>query len=252
MGAVRVALPRSRRSLSGISPLKDAPEWRGGWSVSRRIGPPEELVSTQPELAARRLARFCRPTASAIVLGSTQSPAEIDDQRRLGHGFELVKRRSGGGAVVVAPAAQVWVDLFVPRDDPLHDGDVARAACFVADLWSTALVSSAVSEASVEPIRAFAPTRFSRSVCFLGLGPGEVTIGGDKVVGVSQRRDRSGAWFFTMALLHNAQRVLSDLLVLEEEDRPALASELESRIGAVAVSADVLEGAVERALVGGC
>lgn len=205
----------------------------------------------QPDPGARRLACICRPTASAIVLGSTQSPAEIDDQRRLVRGFELVKRRSGGGAVVVAPAAQVWVDLFVPRDDPLYEDDVARAAYFVADLWSSALVSNAVLEGSVDPIREFAPTRFSRSVCFSGLGPGEVTVGGSKVVGVAQRRDRSGAWFFTMALLQNAQGALSELLVLDEEDRLALKSELESKIGALAVSADVLEGAVERELVGG-
>ncbi len=204
----------------------------------------------QPDPGARRLACFCRPTASAIVLGSTQSPAEIDDQRRLVRGLELVKRRSGGGAVVVTPAAQVWLDLFVPRDDPIYEDDVARAAYFVADLWASALVSKAVSEASVDPIRAFAPTRFSRSVCFSGLGPGEVTVGGNKVVGVSQRRDRSGAWFFTMALLQNAQGALSQLLVLDEEDRLALTSELESKIGALAVSADALEGAVERELVG--
>ena len=159
----------------------------------------------QPDPGAGRLACFCRPTASAIVLGSTQSPAEIDDQRRLVRGLELVKRRSGGGAVVVTPAAQVWLDLFVPRDDPIYEDDVARAAYFVADLWASVLVSKAVSEASVDPIRAFAPTRFSRSGLLFRLGPGEVTVGGNKVVGVSQRRDRSGAWFFTMALLQNAE-----------------------------------------------
>jgi lipoate---protein ligase len=184
------------------------------------------------------------------VLGSTQSPAEIDDHERLVRGWELVKRRSGGGAVVVTPAAQVWLDLFVPRDDPLYEDDVARAAYFVADLWASALVSTAVSQGSVDPIRAFAPTRFSRSVCFSGLGPGEVTAGGNKVVGVSQRRDRSGAWFFTMALLQNVQGALSQLLVVDEEDRLALTSELESKIGALSVSSDVLEGAVERELVG--
>jgi lipoate-protein ligase A len=42
---------------------------------------------------------------------------------------------------------------------------------------------------------------WSRSVCFAGLGPGEVTVGGRKVVGISQRRRRDGALFQCAALL---------------------------------------------------
>ncbi|MDQ3757058.1 MAG: hypothetical protein M3394_04340, partial [Actinomycetota bacterium] len=35
----------------------------------------------------------------------------------------------------------------------------------------------------------------SRQVCFAGLGPGEVSVGGRKVVGIAQRRTRFGALF---------------------------------------------------------
>jgi lipoate---protein ligase len=185
------------------------------------------------------------------VLGSTQSPAEVDEGRRLHHGYELVKRRSGGGAVVVVPAAQVWLDLFVPRDDALFLDDVGRAAHWVGDLWAAALEASSHSSDNAEPVRESSPTRFSRAVCFSGLGPGEVTVGGRKVVGVSQRRGRTGAWFFTMALRENRQGILSELLVFEDADRRALASELATRVGAVAANADALERAVTALLVGG-
>lgn len=165
-------------------------------------------------------------------------------------GLDLVKRRSGGGAVVVAPSAQVWIDLFVPRDDPLHEDDVGRAADWVGDLWTAVLGADAGAAKSVQPVRRFAPTRFSRSVCFSGLGPGEVTVDGKKVVGVSQRRGRSGAWFFAMALRENAQSILSELLVLNEEDRRALASELDTQVGSVLASPDVLENAIASSLLG--
>ena len=42
--------------------------------------------------------------------------------------------------------------------------------------------------------------RWSRLVCFAGLGPGEVTVDGRKVVGISQRRTRAGARFQCAAL----------------------------------------------------
>ncbi len=159
-------------------------------------------------------------------------------------------RRSGGGAVVVAPEAQVWLDLFVPRDDPLFDNDIGRAAQWVAELWVTAIETGAKPSEPVEPIREFVPTRFSRAVCFSGLGPGEVTIAGRKLVGVSQRRGRSGAWFFTMALRENVQGVLSELLVLDEGDREALASELASRVGTIDAGVDALEAAISSSLAG--
>jgi lipoate---protein ligase len=223
--------------------------WRGGWTIVHRVAGPSELVLAQPDTHDGRLASFCRPTARAVVIGSTQSLAEIDDERRKRLGYELLRRRSGGGAVIVAPAAQAWVDLFVPRDDPLHEDDVGRAAQWVADLWSEVLEVTAAGGV-IEPIRAYAPTRYSRAVCFSGLGPGEVAIDGRKVVGVSQRRGRSGAWFFTMVLCTNDQRALSELLVLGDSDREALGTELSTRVGTASASADLLEDAVLSSLAG--
>ena len=44
-------------------------------------------------------------------------------------------------------------------------------------------------------------TAWSKLVCFAGLGPGEVTVAGAKVVGMGQRRTRAGALFQCAALL---------------------------------------------------
>jgi hypothetical protein len=45
-------------------------------------------------------------------------------------------------------------------------------------------------------------TRWSRLVCFDGLGGGEVTIGGAKAVGISQRRTRG--WLRLQSSVHLA------------------------------------------------
>ena len=44
-------------------------------------------------------------------------------------------------------------------------------------------------------------TRWSSLVCFGGVGAGEVTVDGRKVVGLAQRRTRHGAWFHGACVL---------------------------------------------------
>lgn len=204
-----------------------------------------------PAVAGRRVAVIARPTDRAVVLGSTQQRGEIDEAAVERRGVSLVQRRSGGGAVVVAPGAQVWVDLFVPRADPIFDEDVRRAAFFVGDLWAAAISLIGTSGTPVVPIRSFQPTRWSRRVCYSGLGPGEVTVGGRKVVGVSQRRDRSGAWFFTMALLDDTQAALAELLALDAADREALKGDLGKHSGRLEGRAEDLEALIVEGLAGG-
>jgi len=130
----------------------------------------------------------------ALVLGSTQ-PEEIVDRAAASRlGVEIARRRSGGGAVLLQPGGTVWVDVEVPRGDPLWDDDVGRAAWWLGDLWARALAAVGVRDAVVHR-GALERRPGSDLVCFAGLGAGEVTVGGAKAVGISQRRTRAGARF---------------------------------------------------------
>ena len=126
------------------------------------------------------------PTVAALVLGSTQR-VEVAEGAH-----EVVRRRSGGGAVWVVPGEVLWVDVLVPATDPLWDGDVGRAFEWLGDLWSAVLADLGVATT----VHRGAPRRsqWGDSVCFAGLGPGEVVnMAGQKVVGMAQRRTRSVA-----------------------------------------------------------
>src|SRR5262245_17418784 len=78
----------------------------------------------------------------ALVLGSGQPDSDVDAGAVAAAGVEIVRRRSGGGAVLVAPGGLLWVDLVVPAGDPLWQADVGRAAWWVGASWAAALESA--------------------------------------------------------------------------------------------------------------
>jgi lipoate-protein ligase A len=142
----------------------------------------------------------CAATGPALVLGSAQRDGVVDRAACAAAGVDVVRRRSGGGAVLVEPALLLWVDVLLPAGDPLWDHDVGRAFHWVGDTWAAALADQgrtvAVHRGGLQR------SRWSDLVCFAGLGPGEVTDAvGTKVVGISQRRTRAGARFQCAALL---------------------------------------------------
>lgn len=132
---------------------------------------------------ARPSGARCDVTETAVVLGSTQAMPAAPT-------LPVVRRRSGGGAVLVAPGDVLWVDVVVPRDDPRWCDDVGRASWWLGEAWAEALGDGAVVHRG-----GLCVTQWSRQVCFAGLGAGEVALHGRKAVGISQRRTREGALF---------------------------------------------------------
>lgn len=151
-------------------------------------------------------------TAPALVLGSSQP--DVD-----GGAVDVVRRRSGGGAVYVAPGELVWVDVFLPREDRLWDDDVGRAFWWLGDAWAGALGLDGL----VVHRGAMVRTPLSGVVCFAGLGPGEVTRDGAKVVGMAQRRTREGALFQCAVPLRWDPAPYVEILGLDSIDIPVVA-----------------------------
>jgi len=136
----------------------------------------------------------------ALVLGSTQPDSVVDTVACAAAGIDVVRRRSGGGAVFLEPGDAAWIDVIVPSGHPLADPDVGRATWWLGEAWAAALTSLGVADARVHR-GAMVSSQWSSLVCFAGLGPGEVTVGGAKAVGISQRRTREAARFQTAAAL---------------------------------------------------
>jgi lipoate---protein ligase len=131
----------------------------------------------------------------AIVLGSTQREDVLDRAACDAAGVEVARRRSGGGVVQLEPGGVVWFDVIVPAAQ-LHAAgvgdDVGESMMWLGRRIRDALAGLGLSGLDVHG----GPTACSAwcpLVCFAGIGPGEVTRDGAKLVGISQRRTRAGS-----------------------------------------------------------
>ena len=191
------------------------------------------------DVPARRV-RLLHATDVGLVLGSGQPDADVDMVRARSAGFEVVRRQSGGGAVLVGPGRVVWIDVIVPRSDGLWEDDVGRAFWWLGDLWVEALAGAGLGTARVWR-GGLRRSPWSSRVCFAGLGPGEVTVEERKAIGMAQRRTRRGALFQCALPVEWDPLPLLDVLALAERERTLGAAELAEV--AVGVGAEVAAAA---------
>jgi len=162
----------------------------------------------------------------AVVLGSRQELSQPAVALAGECGVEIAHRRSGGGAVLIEPTTAVWVDVLVPAAHPWCGDDLTVAFLAVGERWAHVL-----QELGYEPevcrSRPDSTDDLATQACFAGLGWGEVTIGGSKVVGLSQRRTRWGARVQCLADLSGTPARIGEYLELD----PSAANELQQRCG---------------------
>ncbi len=180
---------------------------QGGWTTRRLSGTVGELHALTPGADAEREVWLMSPTDTALVLGSAQS-ADVASS----HDSKVVRRRSGGGAVMVDPHHSVWIDVVINRADPLWDDDVNRAPLWLGQAWRAALAS--LEAIGGEVLDRYEPGPWGQLACFASRGPGEVLIDGAKAVGITQRRTRDTARFQTLVYRRWAPEQLMSRLVV--------------------------------------
>lgn len=163
-------------------------------TVDERHDTAEVLHGTDPLAdgpVTEPVVRICEPSRPAIVLGSRQSPDLLDLDRVAESGLDVVRRRSGGGAVLLRPGDIIWIDLVVPHG--IAPDDVRGSMVWAGECWRDALVACGADDTLLDLHRGgMECTVWSGLVCFAGLGPGEIVVDGRKLVGLSQRRTRHG------------------------------------------------------------
>lgn len=205
-----------------------------------------------PERADAHVWRFA-PLAPALVLGSTQSDSLVDATRCAELGVEVVRRRSGGGVVLLGPGRTIWIDVLVPVGHPLWISDISESSSWLGRTMADTMARATGESYSVHR-GAMQRSPWSSLVCFAGRGPGEVfDPAGSKVVGISQRRTRSWARFQCVVSRRWDPEMLVDLLrpprpTVHEIAASGADLDLDEEDVALAVMEDlvrVLDGGVE-------
>ena len=181
-----------------------------------------------------------------LVLGSRQTPDSVDSAVCEQRGIEVVGRRSGGGAVLVGTEQLMWFDVVLTRDHPGWNDDVGKSFAWVSDRIRSALASLGVqTECHNGPM---VNTEWSDLVCFAGLGPGELTIDGKKLVGISQRRTRQAARFQVAILRRWDPMEMLELFPMSDADRERANQEMASMAVGTTVSPSALYKAAAHAV----
>lgn len=209
--------------------------------VSRVAGTAAERALPDP--LPETLIRIVDLQDSVLVLGSRQSADLVDARAAEAAGVAVIRRHSGGGAVLLHPGASLWIDVLLPRVDEHWVDDVGASFHWLGEVWVGALaacgVSAAINRGGLEK------TDWGSLVCFGALGPGEVVVAGRKVVGMSQRRTRAGARFQCLVYETWNPQELLDLLALTAQQRATAADDLGDR----AAGAGIPLGDLARAVI---
>jgi lipoate---protein ligase len=211
------------------------------WEIRDSFGDTARFHSEDP--APHRSATFHRVARPALALGSAQPSERVNGRVAEALGVEVVRRRSGGGGVLLVPDEFVWLDLVIPTGDPLWSADVGQAMVWVGECWATALAALGVP--SQVHHGGLVSSEWSRDVCFAGVGTGEVMAGTAKLVGISQRRTREWARFQTMAHLRWRPEIAAALAAAPAPSAAALAG----LVAVVLRTADEVRSALVEALV---
>ena len=208
--------------------------------VSRAVG--SSFATALPEPLPEPVAQVVGIERSLLVLGSRQHVDLVDTHAAQQAGVEVIRRHSGGGAVLLHPGRSLWLDVLLPRTDPRWSDDVGLAFHWLGELWCDALGELGVA-ADVHR-SGLTSSAWGSLVCFGSVGRGEVVVHGRTVVGMSQRRTRAGARF--QCLVHDGWQPdeLLDLLVLSPDERAAARHDLAPRAAGPGVPLHDLERVV--------
>ena len=122
---------------------------RTAWRVEHHVGSAAAFHQRALPDPARRAVWWFDVDRPALVLGSAQADDVVDRAAASAAGVDVVRRRSGGGAVLLTPGDVTWVDVVIPSDDRLWDHDVGRAFHWLGEAWAAALAAVGISPVAV-------------------------------------------------------------------------------------------------------
>jgi lipoyl(octanoyl) transferase len=199
----------------------------------------EALLDAAATARAPLTLRFYNWTNPCLTIGCGQTIADVDRHACRSAGLPIVRRASGGTAVL--HEAALGFSLAIPASSSLAVPDIVESYRLLGEPVHAALVGLGIDGSLVAPEEAHRggrPTGLGAAACFGSLAPYEVVYRGRKIVGTSQVRRRGAILHHVMLPLRfDAARFAGFLAVGTEVERGELAAWLDSRIGSLTTAA---------------
>ncbi len=194
--------------------------------------------------------RFYRWQPAAVSLGRHQPVADVDGARLAERGYELVRRTTGGRAILHTD--ELTYSVTAPLDDPRMAGGVMDAYLLMSNGLLTGLegVGLAAQKAAGD-VRAGPDVS---AVCFEVPSAYEITAGGRKLMGSAQSRRKGYVLQHGSLPLTGDITRLVDVLALHPAEIDALRAHLAERACTLAQALQVLDDSpqLDFRIVAGC
>lgn len=164
---------------------------------------------------------------ACLSLGYAQPFADVDLPRLHAHGWEVVRRPTGGRAILHID--ELTYSVAAPLDEPRVAGSVLESYNRLAHALLLAVQSLNLAVEMKEHIPA-APGHAAGPVCFEVPSTYEITVNGKKLVGSAQARRKEGVLQHgTLPLCGDLTRITQCLVFSDEPARAAAAEKLLAR-----------------------
>jgi lipoate-protein ligase A len=187
-----------------------------------------------------------------LSLGYGQALADADTERLKARGWGLVRRPTGGKAILHGD--ELTYSVSIPSDHPLAEGDVVTSYRRISEALMLALVHLGIRPQSEQVPKG---NKGLGAVCFEVPSHYEITVNGKKLIGSAQVRRKAGILQHgTLPLTGDIARICDALYYASEDERAtakahvrARATTLEEALGQ-AVSYDMAAQALQKGFEG--
>ena len=196
---------------------------RGAWNMAADEAI-LEAVGRGDSLPTMRLYAW---EPACLSLGYAQPITDVDIPRLHEHGWEVVRRPTGGRAVLHTD--ELTYSVIGPPDEPRLAGTVLESYRRLAGALVEALNLLSM-RVEVSPNSATSPGKTTNPVCFEVPSTYEITVGGKKLIGSAQARRKEGVLQHgSLPLTGDLTRILRVLAFPDETARERAASRLLER-----------------------
>jgi len=201
------------------------------WRVIRARGRPAENMALDVAVAwavgegiAPPTLRFYEWDPPAVSLGYAQGEGTLDLEACTRVGLPVVRRPTGGGAVL--HGGDLTYAVALPRHRSWGARSVAASCRVIHAAVASGLRRLGVAAEMADPRAGHPPATRGCAACFAALSGSEIAVGGRKLVGSAQRRFRRAILQHGSILLEATQDRLAALLATDRpgpEDEPGKA-----------------------------